>query len=40
MFQGLNNRYGMKHAALSLQPFEMQKMSAFSGDPVAVTEIS
>ena len=23
MFQGLNGRYGMKHAALSVQPFEM-----------------
>jgi hypothetical protein len=27
MFQGINNRYKMKHAALSMQPVEMQRIS-------------
>jgi hypothetical protein len=35
MFQGINNRYKMKHAALSVQPVEMQRMCPFRGDPPA-----
>jgi hypothetical protein len=40
MFQGLNVRYKVKHAAFSLQLLEMRRMYTISGDSAGVTQIS